>query len=385
MAAQLIPFSFNAVNIRTFTDESQEPWFCASDICTVLGYGNVSDAISKHCREAGIAKRDISSGGQSRSIVFINEGNLYRLIIKSRKPEAQRFESWVCDEVLPTIRKTGRYEGKHAPTLVPVTPVTAFPPASELIQRIHGYFAITSLSLATLLNLDHISLCNLIVQVPCSESFRRTQINQLGDYINGVPTTFYSLSRDAAMLVIDQCSSPDLFTVREAVAKAFDKIAVPFPPDVPGNQPKASAAPGHSVALPVLSEQQAVALAEPLIARDVTEAIHAAAVVLAKRHEPLYRHRLLREAHKGALPCKQFDQLPEVMERLWQEQQVAQIDGVPVSDLQTCHELFTEWLTFTRFAQRCERHERHLAESHLQKWEQKALAFGDDYVRRHDG
>lgn len=107
-SALVIPFQFEKSEIRTLLIDDQ-PWFCVADICTVLGYVNSRDAISKHCREAGVAKRDIRSGGQMRSAAFINEGNLYRLIIKSRKQEAQRFESWVCDEVLPAIRKHGSY------------------------------------------------------------------------------------------------------------------------------------------------------------------------------------------------------------------------------------------------------------------------------------
>ncbi|KSI61861.1 BRO-N domain-containing protein [Pseudomonas aeruginosa] len=107
--AQVIPFQFETREVRTLLIDDQ-PWFCVADICRVLGYANSRDALAKHCREAGVAKRDISSGGQGRSLTFINEGNLYRLIIKSRKEEAQRFESWVCDEVLPSIRRTGRYE-----------------------------------------------------------------------------------------------------------------------------------------------------------------------------------------------------------------------------------------------------------------------------------
>ncbi|MBB3103741.1 Bro-N domain-containing protein [Azomonas macrocytogenes] len=108
-SAQVVPFEFEAKEIRTLLIDDQ-PWFCAKDVCAVLGYVNDSDAIKKHCREKGVAKRDSLTSGGKQSLTFINEGNLYRLIIKSRKPEAQRFESWVCDEVLPAIRKHGRYE-----------------------------------------------------------------------------------------------------------------------------------------------------------------------------------------------------------------------------------------------------------------------------------
>lgn len=109
MEVQVIPFSFETREIRTLLVDDQ-PWFCAADICRVLGYANSRDALAKHCREKGVAKRDTLTAKGKQALAFIDEGNLYRLIIKSRKEEAQRFEAWVCDEVLPSIRKHGRYE-----------------------------------------------------------------------------------------------------------------------------------------------------------------------------------------------------------------------------------------------------------------------------------
>lgn len=109
MEVQVIPFSFETREIRTLLVDDQ-PWFCAADICRVLGYANSRDALAKHCREKGVAKRDTLTAKGKQALAFIDEGNLYRLIIKSRKEEAQRFEAWVCDEVLPSIRKQGRYE-----------------------------------------------------------------------------------------------------------------------------------------------------------------------------------------------------------------------------------------------------------------------------------
>jgi len=103
-------FEFEALPVRVVTEEDGEYWFCAKDVCEVLGYSNTSQTIEDHCRETGVSKRYTSSGGQQRELAFINEGNLYRLIIKSRKEEAKRFETWVCDEVLPTLRKTGGYQ-----------------------------------------------------------------------------------------------------------------------------------------------------------------------------------------------------------------------------------------------------------------------------------
>lgn len=109
MNNQLVPFHFNTAAVRVITDENGEPWFCAKDICNILGYGNDSAALAKHCREAGVTKRDLRSGGQDRSFTFINEGNVFRLIVRSKKPAAEQFESWLFEEVLPSIRKTGAY------------------------------------------------------------------------------------------------------------------------------------------------------------------------------------------------------------------------------------------------------------------------------------
>ena len=106
---QLSTFNFHNSPVRTITDPKGEIWFCGTDVCNILGYVNPRDAISKHCKVGGVAKRDTPTTSGNQEITFINEPNLYRLIIKSRKPEAERFEAWVFEEVLPQIRKTGSY------------------------------------------------------------------------------------------------------------------------------------------------------------------------------------------------------------------------------------------------------------------------------------
>lgn len=115
-ASAPVIFNFTEQAVRIVADDHDNPWFAATDICNVLGYTNSSKAIADHCKDAGITKRDISSGGQMRELTFINEGNLYRLIVKSRKPEAEKFEAWLMDEVLPSIRKTGGYAVSPEPT-----------------------------------------------------------------------------------------------------------------------------------------------------------------------------------------------------------------------------------------------------------------------------
>ena len=121
--AAALTFTFSTQAMRVVTIDG-EPWFCVADVCDVLGYVNSRDALAKHCRIQGVAKRDTLTSKGMQALTFINEGNLYRLCIKSHKPEAQKFEAWVCDEVLPSIRKTGRYVAPNAPQ------ATTPPPAS---------------------------------------------------------------------------------------------------------------------------------------------------------------------------------------------------------------------------------------------------------------
>lgn len=109
--AQIIPFNIESHQLRVIADERGEPWFVAADVCDVLGYKNSRKAIADHCRQGGVTKRyTIDNMGREQEVTIINEGNLYRLIIKCRLPVAERLEALVCDEILPAIRKTGRYE-----------------------------------------------------------------------------------------------------------------------------------------------------------------------------------------------------------------------------------------------------------------------------------
>ena len=92
--------------IRTI-EENGTVLFCGSDVAKALGYSNAPDALRRPCR--AIAKRDTPISGKMQAINFISEGDVYRLIAHSQLPSAEKFEKWVFDEVLPTIRKTGGY------------------------------------------------------------------------------------------------------------------------------------------------------------------------------------------------------------------------------------------------------------------------------------
>lgn len=100
--------------IRMDVDENGKPLFCASDITKALGYANSSKAIAMHCKEKGITKRYTLTNGGKQALTYIDEGNMYRLITHSKLPDAEAFETWVFDEVLPEIRRTGGYNSQQS-------------------------------------------------------------------------------------------------------------------------------------------------------------------------------------------------------------------------------------------------------------------------------
>lgn len=88
-------------------EEDGKYLFCGSDVAKALGYAKPRNAINTHCK--GALKRGSLTEGGVQELTFIPEGDVYRLIVHSRLPGAERFEKWVFDEVLPTIRRTGGY------------------------------------------------------------------------------------------------------------------------------------------------------------------------------------------------------------------------------------------------------------------------------------
>lgn len=93
--------------VRTI-EEDGKVLFCAKDVAGALGYKDTTNAIKQHCR--GVVKRHLTDSlGRDQITNFIPEGDIYRLAAKSELPGAERFESWIFDEVLPSIRKHGAY------------------------------------------------------------------------------------------------------------------------------------------------------------------------------------------------------------------------------------------------------------------------------------
>ena len=97
-------------SVRTLVNKDGDILFCANDIAKALGYLDAAKAIRYHCKkDGGVICPLIDTVGREQKTKFITEGNVYRLIVKSKLPSAEKFEKWVFEEVLPTIRKTGGY------------------------------------------------------------------------------------------------------------------------------------------------------------------------------------------------------------------------------------------------------------------------------------
>jgi prophage antirepressor-like protein len=86
-----------------------EIWFVASDVTNILGYSNGRDAVSRHCKTKGVVKHDIPTQSGNQTATLINEPNVYRLTVKSKLKSAEKFEEWLFEEVIPSIRKRGFY------------------------------------------------------------------------------------------------------------------------------------------------------------------------------------------------------------------------------------------------------------------------------------
>ncbi len=95
-----------------------EIWFVGADVAKSLGYAKPNNAINTHCKQRGTLKQGIPTTSGEQEMVLINEANVYRLIIKSQLQSAEKFESWLFEEVVPSIRKKGFY-GKIDRTQLP--------------------------------------------------------------------------------------------------------------------------------------------------------------------------------------------------------------------------------------------------------------------------
>jgi len=110
MNNEIQQFDFRGASLRTLTDKAGEPWFVAKDVCDILELGNTTNALRAldEDEKTNFTNCNVAQNG-GRAPLIISEPGLYKLIMRSRKPEAKEFQRWVTHEVLPQIRKTGGY------------------------------------------------------------------------------------------------------------------------------------------------------------------------------------------------------------------------------------------------------------------------------------
>lgn len=109
MNNEIQQFDFRGASLRTLTDKAGEPWFVLKDCMSILDLGNPTETVKMFDEDEFSTAEVIDSIGRRQQAYIISEPGLYRLVMRSRKPEAKEFQRWVTHEVLPAIRKTGGY------------------------------------------------------------------------------------------------------------------------------------------------------------------------------------------------------------------------------------------------------------------------------------
>lgn len=122
MSAEIVPFLYESHPVRVVTGADGEPWFVAKDVLAILDVDRTSlERLDDD--EKGVDS--IHTPGGIQEMATVSEPGLFSLVLGSRKPEAKRFKRWVTHEVLPTIRKTGRYEAPGVQSVqAPILPAT---------------------------------------------------------------------------------------------------------------------------------------------------------------------------------------------------------------------------------------------------------------------
>lgn len=110
----LVKFEFRSHEVRTVIRDG-EPWFVAKDVCEILEIANARDAVATLDGDEKDGVGITDTIGREQKTTVVSESGLYALIFKSRKPEAKAFRKWVTSEVLPSIRKTGKYSVQKTP------------------------------------------------------------------------------------------------------------------------------------------------------------------------------------------------------------------------------------------------------------------------------
>lgn len=113
MNTEIQTFNFNSATMRALPDEAGDPWLVLKDCMSILSLGNPTETVKMFDDDEFSTTEVIDSIGRRQQAYIISESGFYRLVMKSRKPEAKDFQRWVTHEVLPSIRKHGTYMTKQ--------------------------------------------------------------------------------------------------------------------------------------------------------------------------------------------------------------------------------------------------------------------------------
>jgi prophage antirepressor-like protein len=151
--------------IRAYEDENNEPRFIASDVAKALGYENPSRDVQRHCKKVNkitLTTKTVGGGSQPPvTMLSIPESDLFRLIMRSNQHDAERFQTWVCEEVLPQIRKTGKYSAQSK-----AAPQSSHWEIDEIIRTLAGACSYPFIPGA--LKLELLKTCLLRAGYPCN-------------------------------------------------------------------------------------------------------------------------------------------------------------------------------------------------------------------------
>jgi anti-repressor protein len=136
MTTEIQPFEFPATGqqVRTVVIDG-EPWFVARDVAGVLGYSNGSRDIARHTSERQRREYRIGTPSGEQTAVVLSEPGVYRMVMRSNMPKAVEFQDWLAEDVIPSIRQTGRYEAAQPAFVMPTHAEALRGWASEIEAR----------------------------------------------------------------------------------------------------------------------------------------------------------------------------------------------------------------------------------------------------------
>ncbi|MDI3535477.1 MAG: hypothetical protein PWQ82_1842 [Thermosediminibacterales bacterium] len=151
-------FNYEGQSVRTIIDDG-EPWFVAKDVCDVLDIAWRGQQTLVNIREDWKGVRNFRTPGGIQEMIVIKEPAVYKLAFRSRKEEAERFTDWVAGEVIPSIRKTGRYElYPHKPQCIEDLIIMQAQSVKELKARVEKQEKMLQIAQHRLDNLDAVNL-----------------------------------------------------------------------------------------------------------------------------------------------------------------------------------------------------------------------------------